>query len=173
MIDLGNRRILDDGTVILSPEAVVEVMYAGGSLDGVWVEPSEDVTMHNDSNRMLDTDMSQLRSTDGPRYGNTRWFDQWLTPEPHASMDVLEHCLARCSDQAERDRVAMEYAMFDERGMLPVLRHLVFMVDALREGGVTWGVGRGSSVSSLILYLIGINRINPMDYDLDINEFLK
>jgi hypothetical protein len=173
MIDFGNRRIFDDGTVVLSPDAAMEVIYAGGSLDGAWLEPCDDVTMHNDSNRMLDTDLSQLRATDGPRYGNTSWFDRWTTPEPYASMDVLSHCLDRCANQAERDRVAIEHGMFDERGMIPVLRHLMFAVDELRSKGITWGVGRGSSVSSLMLYLIGINRINPMDHDLDINEFLK
>ena len=57
--------------------------------------------------------------------------------------------------------------------MLPVLRHLVYMVDHFRREGITWGVGRGSSVSSFVLYLIGINRINPLEFGLDIKEFLK
>jgi len=173
MIDLGNRRICDDGTVILTPAAAMEVLYAGGSLDDAWVVPCEDVTMHNDSNRMLDAGMQQLKATDGPRYQNTNWYGTWGTPEPYASMDVLALCLDRCGTDDERVRVCEEFKLFQERDMVPVLRHLVHMVDRLRDAGVTWGVGRGSSVGSFVLYLIGINRINPLDYGLDINEFLK
>lgn len=173
MIDLGNRRIYDDGTVILSPAAAIEVLYAGGDLSSAWIDPCDDVTMHNDSNRMLDTGLDRLNDADGPMYGGTDWYGSWHTPEPYASMDVLSHCLSRCADDAQADRVRQEYSMFEERGMVPVLRHLTHMVDALREAGVFWGVGRGSSVGSMILYLIGINRINPMEHGLGIDEFLK
>ena len=57
--------------------------------------------------------------------------------------------------------------------MIPVLRHLAWIVYHLRKMEIVWGVGRGSSVSSLLLYLIGINRIDPMKFGLDISEFLK
>ena len=63
--------------------------------------------------------------------------------------------------------------LFAQRDMLPVLRHLMWLVFSLRQRGITWGVGRGSSVSSYVLFLIGINRIDPLQFDLDISEFLK
>jgi hypothetical protein len=69
--------------------------------------------------------------------------------------------------------VCEEYVLFEERNMIPVLRHLIYMVQLLRQQGVLWGVGRGSSVSSYILFLIGINRIDPMKFNLDVSEFLK
>lgn len=173
MIELGNRTICDDGTVILTPDAAMEVMYAGGSLDGAWLGPGEEVTMHNDSNRMLDMGFTQIQATEQPRYQGTQWYRQWTTPEPYASMDVLALCVDRCGTDDERIRVCEEYKLFEERDMVPVLRHLVHMVDAMRAAGVTWGVGRGSSVGSFVLYLIGINRINPLEHGLDIHEFLK
>ena len=43
----------------------------------------------------------------------------------------------------------------------------------LRENNRVWGVGRGSSVSSFCLFLIGVHKINPMLYDLDYKEFLR
>jgi DNA polymerase III alpha subunit len=57
--------------------------------------------------------------------------------------------------------------------MIPVLRQLLYMIDRWRESSVVWGVGRGSSVSSFVLYLIGINRINPRRFGLDASEFFK
>jgi DNA polymerase III alpha subunit len=43
----------------------------------------------------------------------------------------------------------------------------------MRDNNIVWGVGRGSSIASFVLYLIGIHRINSLYYDLSINEFLK
>jgi DNA polymerase III alpha subunit len=48
-----------------------------------------------------------------------------------------------------------------------------YLVDTLRKNIIVWGVGRGSSVASYILYLIGVHRIDSLYYDLDIAEFLK
>ena len=36
-----------------------------------------------------------------------------------------------------------------------------YLVDTMRNNNIVWGVGRGSSVGSFVLYKIGINRINP------------
>ena len=57
--------------------------------------------------------------------------------------------------------------------MYPVLRFLVYFTDTLRDKNIVWGVGRGSSVASYVLYLIGVHRINSIRYNLDITEFLK
>ncbi len=43
----------------------------------------------------------------------------------------------------------------------------------MRDNEVIWGVGRGSSVASYVLYLIGIHKVDSMYYDLPINEFLR
>ncbi len=43
----------------------------------------------------------------------------------------------------------------------------------MRENHVIWGVGRGSSVSSYVLYKLGIHRIDSIFYDLDVEEFLR
>ena len=47
------------------------------------------------------------------------------------------------------------------------------MVDIMRKNNVVWGVGRGLSVASYVLYLIGVHKIDSLYYDLDIEEFLR
>jgi len=47
------------------------------------------------------------------------------------------------------------------------------MVDTFRKNNVVWGVGRGSSVSSYVLYLLGVHRVDSIKYKLNINEFLR
>ena len=43
----------------------------------------------------------------------------------------------------------------------------------VRKNKFIWGVGRGSSVSSYILYLIGVHRVNSLKFGFDIKDYLK
>lgn len=172
MIDLHNRFIADDGTVVLTADGAVEALYAGSDLYGCVIEPHEDVDLYQHSIRLLDTDMHQL-CTDPQRLSQQDWYADWTTPAPWSQISVLDHCLDRCATDEQRIRVCDEYQLFNDRRMIPVLRHLIYMVDHLRSQNVVWGVGRGSSVSSYVLFLIGINRIDPLKFDLDVSEFLK
>lgn len=173
MIELNGRRILDDGTVICSEAALLDLLYSERSLVGVIAEPSADVDLHNATDQLLDSGYGAIATGSQGIYGSTDWNRHWTTPEPWDGADVESICLTRCESQEERDRVRLEMAMFRERDMEPALRHLLYLVDHWRSNGVLWGVGRGSSVSSLVLFLIGINRINPLEFHLDIGEFLK
>lgn len=173
MIDLKNRKILEDGTVICHVPAVIEMLYQAIDIDSVFVDDEEELAAYNASIKLLDSDLPLLIFANTQQYDGIDWYDNWLTPRQYLEQDVRALLLSRCSTAKERDRVEHEYRMFEERDMVPVLKHLLFLVDHLREQKIVWGVGRGSSVSSFLLYLIGINRINPLDFDLDVGEFLK
>jgi DNA polymerase III alpha subunit len=43
----------------------------------------------------------------------------------------------------------------------------------MRKENIVWGVGRGSSVASYVLYLIGVHKIDSLYYNLDVEEFLR
>jgi hypothetical protein len=70
-------------------------------------------------------------------------------------------------------RVGKELLLYQERDLFPLLKQLKYIVDIWRENNIVWGVGRGSSVASYVLYLIEVHRINSIYYDLDIEEFLR
>jgi DNA polymerase III alpha subunit len=53
------------------------------------------------------------------------------------------------------------------------LRYLKYLVDVMQNNRMIWGVGRGSSVASYVLYLLGVHRIDSMFYELDPKEFLR
>lgn len=173
MIDLGNRQILEDGTVLLSDDAAMEALYAGARLEGQLLHQSEAVELYNHSIRTLDLTLDRLCVNGRDSLPNTDWYAAWLTPQNWAEVDVLEYCLQLCSNDDQRIRVCEEIKMFQERDMIPVLQHLMWLVYNFRQRGIVWGVGRGSSVSSYVLFLIGINRIDPLKFDLDVSEFLK
>jgi DNA polymerase III alpha subunit len=81
--------------------------------------------------------------------------------------------LNQCQGEAELQRAGEELLLFQERDMFVLLRYLKYLVDTMRENNIVWGVGRGSSVASFVLFLLGIHRINSLYYDLSIDEFLK
>jgi DNA polymerase III alpha subunit len=97
----------------------------------------------------------------------------WYMPEEYASLDIAKWVLEKCYDDAELQRAGDELLKFHDRGMFPLLQYLKYLVDTMRQHNIVWGVGRGSSVSSFVLYLIGIHKINSLYYDLSIDEFLK
>jgi len=97
----------------------------------------------------------------------------WHMPDRYKQLDIAEHVLTLCATDAELQRCGHELMLYQERGLFNLLRFLTYLVDVMRENHVIWGVGRGSSVSSYVLYKLGIHRIDSMFYDLDVEEFLR
>lgn len=98
---------------------------------------------------------------------------EWHMPEQYRDMDIAAHILGLCRSEAELQRCGHELMLYQERGLFDLLRYLTYLVDVMRNNQVIWGVGRGSSVASYVLYLLGVHRIDSMFYDLDVGEFLR
>jgi DNA polymerase III alpha subunit len=98
---------------------------------------------------------------------------QWNMPREYIELDIAKWLLDRCNTDAERQRVGEELLLYLDRDMFPLLQYLKYLVDTMRKYNIVWGVGRGSSVSSYVLYLIGIHKIDSIYYGLDIQEFLR
>lgn len=173
MTELENRKILQDGTVICNSSAMIELLYSGQTLNGIYCDNILDANEWNYSALVSDSTDIGPQYADRPQYADIDWFIYWSTPEPWASLDLKEWCYAKCKTQEEFDRVDLELLEFDKRSMQYVIKHLIYCVDTWRSNNILWGVGRGSSVSSFILHLIGINRINPLEYNLELHEWLK
>jgi DNA polymerase III alpha subunit len=94
-------------------------------------------------------------------------------PEEYQQLDIAKHVLDLCSTDAELQRVGEELLLFQERNLFNLLRYLKYLVDVMQSNRLIWGVGRGSSVSSYVLYLLKVHRINSMFYELDPAEFLR
>ena len=97
----------------------------------------------------------------------------WFMPKEYQELDIAKYLLDLCDEDYELQRVGDELIKFQERGLFPLLRYCKYLVDTLRKQNIVWGVGRGSSVSSYVLYLLGVHRINSLHYGLSIDEFLK
>ncbi len=92
----------------------------------------------------------------------------WRMPKEYKDMDIAEYVLGLCKADHELQRVGQELLLFQERDLFDLLRYLKYLVDTLRKNNIIWGVGRGSSVASYVLFLIGVHKINSLYYNLDI-----
>jgi hypothetical protein len=109
---------------------------------------------------------------------NIEEFDQtlqahWHMPNEYYILDIAAWVLDQCKGEAELQRAGEELLLFQERDAFMLLRYMKYLVDTMRANNVVWGVGRGSSVSSFVLFKLGVHKINSLYYDLDPREFLK
>lgn len=171
-MQLENRKILLDGTVIMSEKGLFELVYQEKNIDELISENTTDTIQYNSAVKLLDSDFKNLILTDQEIYGDYHWDQDWPTPEKYKAIDLKNHLIDKCSTNEEIQRIEEEWSLYEKNSLIPMLYHLLFLIDNWRSQNVVWGVGRGSSVGSFILYLIGLNRINPLEYDLSIQDFL-
>jgi DNA polymerase III alpha subunit len=87
-------------------------------------------------------------------------------------MDIEAFLVDQCPEQ-HYGRLLQELDLYRSHNLIPVLRAMKYIVDTLRANNVVWGVGRGSSVASYVLFIIGVHKIDSVKYKLPINEFFK
>jgi len=98
--------------------------------------------------------------------------ENWFIPDEYKTLDIKSYVLERTPTHAI-DRVNEELNLYDKYNIIDVLKVCIYIIDTLRKNNIVWGVGRGSSVASYVLYLIGVHKIDSIKYELDINEFLR
>jgi DNA polymerase III alpha subunit len=165
----------DHGDVIFSEEDALELLYTNPDLD-ISKLCFEDTEKYSAALKELGLDLPSINTA--PDREPLIEFDQkninnWHMPEKYYQINVLQWLLERCQNDEEKLRVQMEYDLFEKKKFIRVLQFLIYFVDTLRANNIVWGVGRGSSVASFCLFLIGVHKINPLLYNLDITEFLR
>jgi DNA polymerase III alpha subunit len=96
----------------------------------------------------------------------------WFIPNDYYP-NLVEFLYGQCTTDEQRDRVSKELELFISNDMYDVLHVMKYVVDTLRANNVVWGVGRGSSVASYVLHIIGVHKIDSIKYNIPIEEFFK
>lgn len=165
------------GQAILASENLIELLLQGKNISHLNVVFDEEVNLFQQYQAELLPE--HVTFLDAPAEDLTfeqfheKCSDEWIFPTTFQQIDVKSWLLDKCSTQQQKDRVEQEYTLYEQRDLIMILRLFIFLVDYMRKNRFVWGVGRGSSVSSYILYLIGVHRVDSLLYQLDINDFLK
>lgn len=172
------RRVDAWGRTIVSPDSVIEMLMQGSDVSAVLVEDEDAIKEYNEWCRFYDKS-SYLISTPeamdhSPEEEHDSRSNTWFISENIQQINVRQFLLEElCKDDICRDRVNHEMDLFEERNLVPLLQLMMYLVYNFRKNKVVWGVGRGSSVSSYVLFLIGVHKIDPIKYGLDVHDFLK
>ena len=172
---VAKTKINDHGDVIFSEEDVIELLYTDPNFD-ISKLYFDNIDKYSESLKDLGIELPAI--TTPPIRDDVLEFDKtncekWHMPEKFYQINVLQWLLEKCQNDEEKMRVQMEYDLFEKKKFIRVLQFLIYFVDRLRANNIVWGVGRGSSVASFCLFLIGVHKINPLLYNLDITEFLR
>lgn len=175
-IFLENMKINEYGEMIFSQEDVFDLIMqgkAGEMFDGMLVD--EEINLSGVRDLLTKMPRFQIFSPQNINVKDWHLRNQsnWHMPQQYRDLDIAQWLFDQCKTQEEIQRVGLELLLYQERDLFSLLQYLKYLVDIMREHKIVWGVGRGSSVASYVLYLIGVHRIDSMYYDLDPGEFLR
>lgn len=172
--ELKDRTLYYDGDTEVSPDRVIELIDRG--LRDLYVsEITDEIKRYNRLSPKKLTTKDQIRPLS---------FD-WNIPEEYKNLDVVEYVIDRWADECTREditsedadvrakRVSDELHLYKELNLVPILRAIIYVINTLQDNKIVWGVGRGSSVSSYVLYLLGVHDVDSVKYDLNISDFLR
>lgn len=160
--------------MILTENDVVTAWLSDTDIDAAIFEDIDPINIYNNWCKAYDVEDNITAKTEytGDNFVE-HCIQNWNMPEEYKNYPIYDVCIRQCDTIEKKQRVSLEFDLYDERGMLPVLRFLAYMVDVCKANNIVLGVGRGSSVASYVLYLLGVHKIDSLKYGLDIKEFLK
>lgn len=166
------------GRLIYTEKELLELIHCCSDLNlGAFYLDDSAVEQYNNAISKNFSDLELLHTA--PKIDQTpeQWHcenqKKWFVPESYKETDIARYILDQCENETELQRAGAELFEYAERGLLPLLTYLKYLVDTMRENSIVWGVGRGSSVSSFVLYKLGLHHINSIEHDLDFAEFMR
>ena len=167
------------GEIIFAEQDLCDLVMQGHDLtkfNGVIVDPPVDIEtaalILQDVPKFINYDKYAEENLSVEEFDH-RNQQRWFMPEEYKQLDIAKLVLDLCVTPAELQRVGHELILYQERNLFDLLRYLKYLVDVMKTNRMIWGVGRGSSVASYVLYLLGVHRVNILFYELDPEEFLR
>jgi len=177
LLDLNDRIITDEGEVVAKYELLVQKALSGEVFTELLALPHPDIETYNRVSG-YETPITTWEDDTLPLRGPAPETFEWTIPKRYQELDITDLCIEglvnkRVNKDEYVNRLSWELKRMEEMGMFPFVRCLVYVTDKLREADVVWGVGRGSSCASLVMFLLDINRVDPVKYGIPAEEFFK
>lgn len=172
---LRDRVLWHDGSVSFTPDSLFHALKVGPVRHVT--EMTGDIIEYN--NLMPTADAITVKTECGAVTPT------WILPEEWQQLDVLDYVSEQHQkliadqhieghEQFKREsRLAQELQVYQSKGLFDILRTVIYVINMLDKHNVVWGVGRGSSVSSYVLFVIGTHDVDSFEYNLDFSDFLN
>lgn len=174
-LDLGDRKLWPDGDFSVDPAKVTDYIYKLSGKDIKHLKVTHITQEIKDYN--LISEKPLLTKED---FDLTIFPPDWVLPEHYKYLNIDEYLIG-LADRIENDslykerveRFAYELWLFKENALDDVLKCLIYVVETMKEKNIVWGVGRGSSCSSYLLFLLGLHSVDPVKYDISVTDFIR
>lgn len=169
---LTDRVLWYDGTNEVNPEIIPELLLLNVPINRITATRlDDDLIKFNDLQEGAAGDLISVSKKQ-----NTAFDFAWKVPAKYFEIDLAEFAMNQLTrlnlDIFEYlTRVADELELIFKMRLVPIFQTLIYVIDELRANNRIWGIGRGSSCASLILFLIGIHSVDPVRYDISLEEF--
>jgi DNA polymerase III alpha subunit len=174
--ELKNRTLWYDGDSTLDSSKLSQFIQLGKSLVGIFTdEITDDIKQFN----KLVSPQEQIRVKESV---NPLDFS-WNIPSEYQNINLIDYLAEqldiRCDNLTEQQwndraiRISTELSLYEKLDLTNVLRTIIYIINTLDSQNIVWGVGRGSSVSSFVLFLIGVHDVDSVLYELNIDDFLR
>jgi DNA polymerase III alpha subunit len=162
------------GNPIYQNKDLINLIYQNKSalLEEILIESTEDtVAFSKNSNIQLNLYQADDQTLTVEEFDQACQ-NEWFIPDDYKNLNIEQYLIDICPEH-NLQRLQEELDEFRTRNMFMVLKTLKYIVDTLRQQNIFWGVGRGSSVASYALYLLGVHKIDSVKYNLHWQEFLR
>lgn len=169
--ELENRTLWFDGTNEVAAELIPELIFQGVPISKIISpEESEDIELYNN---LADVSIAKNKSE------NDLLDFSWQIPKSYVDINLDRYILQELSNKIPDENKREQYLKRanDElheirfRGIEMLFKTLIYIIDRFKKSNTVWGVGRGSSCASLVLFIIGLHRVDPVKYGIPLTEF--
>ncbi len=169
--ELYNRKLFFDGDSVYNPEDVLKLPSKHNVKYVDYLTPS--IIEYN--KYTVPTKQIKIKQD------CDNWDLSWNIPDEYKELNVVDYVFDKhigmtdgMTDEEinERDcRLITELNLYTTTNKTSILRTIIYIIDTLNQHDIVYGVGRGSSVSSYVLYVIGAHDIDSFAFGLDIEDF--
>lgn len=162
---LKDRILHYDGTNQVDPDKVPSLFLHGVQKEKIAVNfADEDIELFNSLSDYEIPVAKEIQFT--PDF-------TWKIPEEYLKLDLDSMILekARALGSSYESRAQQELIEIQKRNLGSLFRTLVYVIDTLKDTKTLWGVGRGSSCASLVLFILGLHKVDPVRFNIPLEEF--
>lgn len=167
--NLNDRLLRADGVIAVNPDKVEELFIRGVPISQIRLITSDSET---DKFNILSDEKLEMFSDESIELS----FDWNIPPEfknldLELYIDTIIKTLPESQAEIGEIRIRNEFQEFKRRNLLSFLKTIIFIISEFKSKGVVWGVGRGSSCASYLLFKIGLHSVDSLKYNISYSEF--
>ena len=180
---LNDRILWFDGDITFTADQLTDYILGGGTVsEQIHVDKlSSDIVNFNKYNPDTKIDVKI----------DMKEFDKsWNIPEKYKQINIRKYVYKQFEHELDKkinngtpfsddevnsriDRIEKELELYKNNDMFMILQTIIYIVDTFKQNNVVWGTGRGSSCASYVLYLLELHNVDPVEDEIDVEEFFK